>query len=339
MRTGILAGATDDDVRPIPPVAIYCFDRTGLPAKFGALPESLGDRATDRIMGLRAKVNLVLLAASAVGLAIGCIVLYQVSVANARARVLQNARIMMTAANAIRSYTADELVRLLPTERDGKFVAETVPDFAAKTALRDVQAAFPGYNYREPTLNPTAQSDRAVGWEADIIGTFRAHADDRELVIERDTPLGPTLNLARPITVNDAACFRCHSFPAAAPAALTASYGTSNGFGWKFNETVGAQLISLPMAAALKVAQDAFVAFLIILIVIFGLVFAILNVLLHYLVIAPVKRVSAIAEAISLGEEGIEFHVKPGKDEIASLSQSFNRMRESLTHATTMMTR
>ena len=58
-----------------------------------------------------------------------------------------------------------------------------------------------------------------------------------------------------------------------------------------------------------------------------------LHLLLHYLILVPVKKVSAIAEAMSLGGENVEVYVKPGQDEISSLSISFNRMRESLRHA------
>jgi HAMP domain-containing protein len=289
--------------------------------------------------GLRAKVNLVLLAACIAGLAIGGIALYRLSVDSARDAVLQNARIMMSAADAIRRYTADNLVPLLPTERNGKFVAETVPDFAATTTFHNIQAEFPGYSYREPALNPTAPADRAQTWEAGIINAFRAHADDKEQIVERDTSLGPTLNLARPITVSEAACFRCHSFPAAAPAALTATYGTANGFGWKFNETIGAQVISVPMASVLSASRAAFLTFLIILLVMMAAIFAIVNVMLHYLVIAPVKRVSAMADAVSLGEDNVEVYVKPGNDEVSSLSASFNRMRESIKHAMEMINR
>jgi HAMP domain-containing protein len=290
-------------------------------------------------LGLRAKVNLVLLAACVAGLAVGGVALYRLSVDSAREAVLQNARIMMAAADAIRRYTADNLVPLLPTERNGKFVAETVPDFAATTTFHTIQAKFPGYSYREPALNPTAPADRAETWETGIINAFRAHAENKELIVERDTPLGPTLNLSRPITVNDAACFRCHSFPAAAPPALTATYGTANGFGWKFNETIGAQVISVPMASVLNASRQAFLTFLIILLVMIAAVFAIVNVMLHYLVIAPVKRVSAMANAVSLGEDNVEVYVKPGNDEVSSLSASFNRMRESIKHAMEMMNR
>jgi HAMP domain-containing protein len=264
-------------------------------------------------------------------------VLNRVLIDNARDQVLQNARIMMTAANAIRKYTTQELLPLLPKELDGKFVPETVPAYAAQKNFKDVQAAFAGYSYREPALNPTELSDHAQDWEADIISLFRNEPARQELVAERDTPNGPMLNLARPISIRDEGCLICHSTPAAAPAALTRTYGTVNGFGWKLNDTVGAQIVSLPMAVPLKLARDAYFTFVIILIATFAIIFVILNLLLHYLVIVPVKRVSAMADAVSLGDEHIEPYVKPGKDEISSLSISFNRMRESLNQAMEMI--
>jgi protein-histidine pros-kinase len=288
-------------------------------------------------MGLRAKFNLVILAAFAVGFLIAAFVLDRVFVANARDQILQNARIMMTAVNAIRNYTDQDLGPLLPKEVDGKFVPENVPAFAAQTNFKAVQAAFAGYTYREPALNPTNLSDRAQDWEADIIGLFRNEAARQELVVERDTPVGPTLNLARPVTIGDEACLTCHSTPAAAPAALTRSYGAANGFGWKLHETIGAQILSVPMAVPLKLARDAYFTFMGILVAIFVIIFVILNLLLHYLVLVPVKRVSKAADAVSMGEEDIEVYVKPGKDEISSLSVSFNRMQESLKHAMQMI--
>jgi HAMP domain-containing protein len=288
-------------------------------------------------MGLRAKFNLAILAAIAVGYLIAAVVLDRVFAANARDQVLQNARLMMTAANAIRTYTTSELVPLLPMVHDGKFVAETVPAYAAQKNFKSVQAAFPGYTYREPALNPTNLSDRAQDWEADIINHFRNEPADQELIAERDTPVGRTLNLARPIGIHDQACLGCHSTPATAPEVLTQTYGTVNGFGWKLNETIGAQVLSVPMAVPLKIAHDAYYLFLGILVAIFAIVFIILNLLLHFLVIKPVKRVSAMANAVSLGEEDVKPYVKPGKDEISSLSVSFNRMRESLERAMAMI--
>jgi protein-histidine pros-kinase len=301
---------------------------------FGGLAGAARVESSD--VGLRTKFNLVILAAFVVGFAFAAFVGQRSFVASAREEVLQQARLVITAANAVRSYTADELDGLLPMEKADKFVPQTVPAYAAQKSFKAVQTEFAGFVYREPALNPTNLSDRAQDWEADIIGVFRNQPDKQELVVQRDTAVGPTLSLARPITIREDACLTCHSAPAAAPAALTKTYGTANGFGWKLNETIGAQILSLPMAVPLKIAHDAYVGFLTILVEIFALVFVVLNLLLHYLVIAPVKRVSAVAEAVSLGED-VEPYVKPGKDEISALSVAFNRMRESLRHAMEMI--
>jgi HAMP domain-containing protein len=288
-------------------------------------------------MGLRAKFNIATIVAFAIGFAVAAILLNRVFIANAREEVTQNARIMMTAADAIRQYTAVELVPLLPSVHNGKFVPETVPAFAAQANFKQVQAAFEGYSYREPALNPTNLSDRAQDWEADIIRLFRNDANKKEMVIERETPTGSTLNLARPITITNAACLTCHSTTDAAPPALIRSYGSANGFGWNMDETIGAQIVSVPMTVPLKVAHQTYVTFLVILVVMFAIILLILNLLLHYLVITPVKKVSTLADAISLGDENVEPYVKAGKDEISSLSVSFNRMRESLKHAMAMI--
>jgi HAMP domain-containing protein len=288
-------------------------------------------------MGLRAKFNLVILAAFAVGFVVAAAVLYRVVNDNAREQVLQNARIMMAAANAIRTYTSSNLVPLLPQERDDKFVAETVPAFAAQRNFKQLQDAYPGFVYREAALNPTNLVDRAYDWEADIIRAFRDEPARAEVIIERETPTGPLLNLAHPITVRSKACLNCHDTSYDAPQALTRTYGTANGFGWKLNETIGAQILSVPMALPFKVARAAFITSLIVLALVFAIVFVVLNLLLHYLVVAPVKRVSAMAEAVSLGDESVEPYIKPGKDEISKLSVAFNRMRESLKHAMEML--
>jgi HAMP domain-containing protein len=288
-------------------------------------------------MGLRAKFNLVVFAAVAVAFVIGAVIFNSFFINKARDQVLQNARIMMTEANAIRRYTTEELVPLLPLEHNGKFVAETVPAYAAQKNFAAVKAAFAGYSYREPALNPTNLSDRAQDWEADVINLFRNQREKQELVVERETPIGPTLNLVRPIAIKDEACLVCHSTPSAAPEALTRTYGAVNGFGWKLDEVIGAQVVTLPMAVTFQLAKDAYITFLMIMLAIFAIIFVVLNLLLHHLVIAPVRKVSGIADAVSLGDEGVEHYVKPGKDEISSLSVSFNRMRESLKHAMDML--
>ena len=62
-----------------------------------------------------------------------------------------------------------------------------------------------------------------------------------------------------------------------------------------------------------------------------------LNLLLRYVIIRPVRAIAAAASEVSLGNMSApEFPVK-GNDEIASLAESFNRMRRSLVNALKML--
>jgi protein-histidine pros-kinase len=115
------------------------------------------------------------------------------------------------------------------------------------------------------------------------------------------------------------------------------SYGLSNGFGWHLNDIVGAQIVSVPEELPLRKAQEAFVTIVYILVAVFVLITVILNLLLHFMVTKPVMRMAAIANDVSLGKENVDEYEREGSDEIASLSQSFNRMRRSLDSAMTML--
>jgi protein-histidine pros-kinase len=202
-----------------------------------------------------------------------------------------------------------------------------------------LQKEYPDYSYKEATLNPTNPSDRASDWEADIINIFRRDPSLPKLVVERDSPAGRMLVLSRPIQVNDAACLTCHSTPEAAPASMVKLYGSANGFGWKPQEIVGASVVSVPMTVALQRANQTFLVFLGVLVAAFVLVIILMNVLLQFMVIRPVVRMAGIAEAVSLGRLDAEEYEKKGKDEIASLSASFNRMRRSLETALNLLDR
>jgi protein-histidine pros-kinase len=292
-------------------------------------------------MGLRAKFNLAVVVAFAIGFAGAGFLLQRLFEENARQHVLEDARIMMRSADAIRTFTDQQIGPLAAHDNNTgtKFIAASVPSFAAQTTFRDVQTSFPDFTYREPTLNPTNLTDRPSDWEADYINSFRNKPGTVELVGERDTPTGPVLSLARPIAADSPDCLTCHSTPAAAPASMIATYGSSNGFGWKLHEIVGAQVVSVPMSLPLQQARQTLYIFIAILFVVFVVILAILNILLHYFVIKPVTKVTRIANAVSLGDLDVEEYERKGTDEIAVLSAAFNRMRRSLDSAMRMLER
>ncbi|MGB7542761.1 MAG: DUF3365 domain-containing protein [Burkholderiales bacterium] len=256
---------------------------------------------------------------------------------NARDEVLQNARIMMESALATRAYTSNQIRPLLEIQMKYQFLPQSVPAFAATEQFNDLRKKFLDYTYKEATLNPTNPRDRTTDWETDVVNQFRQAPDRPEVVGERETPAGPALYLARPIQIKNAACLICHSTVDAAPKTMIDLYGPANGFGWKLNEVIGAQIVSVPMIVPVKRADDTFKVFMISLTAVFVFIFVALNLMLLFIVIRPVTTLSRIADQVSLGTlDAPDFPIK-GKDEIAVLAGSFNRMRTSLVKAMKML--
>jgi protein-histidine pros-kinase len=187
-------------------------------------------------------------------------------------------------------------------------------------------------------LNPTNPRNRANDWEADIVHQFRNVSDRPEMVGERDTPNGKSFYIARPMQIKAEACLYCHSTVDAAPKTLVDKYGPANGFGWKLNEVIGAQIVSVPTEVPIARANRAFRTFMLSLTAVFAFIFVALNFMLWYLVIRPVTRLSQLADQVSQGEnmDAPDFAVTSG-DEIGVLTQSFNRMKKSLVQAMKML--
>ena len=287
-------------------------------------------------MGLRAKFNLLMLVVALVGAGLFALAANPLVDAIAREEMLQSSRIMMESAAGARKYTSEQIAPVLKPMIGGHFYPQSVSAYAAKRNFDVIHAKFPDYDYREAALNPTNPEDRASDWEADIINDFRAHPGKQEVSLVRATATGPMLELARPL-VNKPACMECHSTAAAAPASMVALYGTQNGFGWKPGEIIGAQVVSVPMAASAvraghirKLFVIPFAGFLV-------LLFVSVNLLLNFVVIRPIERIAKTAEAISMGDINTPEYRYAGSDQIARLSASFNRMHRSLLEAFKML--
>jgi methyl-accepting chemotaxis protein len=285
-------------------------------------------------MKLLTKFNLILIVLfGACGLVIADVA-YNFLINNARREVMEEAELMMTNAKSIRDYTADEITPLLEqsSKRDGTFQPETVPAFSALATFNHIHAKYPDYEYHEATLNPTNPAHHALDWEADVINYLRDHRDKQQVTGERASASGPTLYLATPIAA-DATCLVCHSTPAVAPAAMIAKYGSKHGFGWKQGAVVAAQIVSVPMSLPIQIANEAFHRLLLYLIVAVVATMIALDIGVYCIVIRPLKLVSETANRVSKGEKDVPVLPVKGRDEIATVTASFNRMRVSLEKA------
>lgn len=289
-------------------------------------------------MKLIVKFNLVFILVFLLGLGAAGYVSNELLQRNAREEIVLNARIVMESALAARAYTSTQVGPLLQTQMKYKFLPQSVPAYSANEIFDVVRKKFPEYFYKEAVLNPTNPRNRANDWEADIVNQFRNASDRPEMIGERDTPAGRSLYIARPMQIKAEACLYCHSTVDAAPKTLVEKYGPANGFGWKMNEIIGAQIVSVPTDVPVARANRAFQTFMVSLTAVFAFIFVALNLMLWYMVIRPVTRLSRLADQVSQGEnmDAPDFEVKSG-DEIGVLTQSFNRMKKSLVQAMKML--
>lgn len=289
-------------------------------------------------MKLLLKFNLIFFVLVGSGLALVAHVAYRFLMENAKSQVVQQAQLMMESARATRDYTSEELKPLLaqiPGHGDD-FIPQTVPAYGATQSFTRLRRKYPEYTYKEAALNPTNPRNRAEDYEADIINTFRNHSDQTEVIGERNTPTGTALFLAHPIMVKPG-CLECHDVPARAPKALLNSYGPTNGFGWKAGEVNAAQIVSVPMAVPMKIADSAYRTLVFYLILTFFLTLLAIDAALYFVVIRPVGKLSAMADRVSRGELDLPELPLKGNDEITGLTASFNRMYVSVVKALGML--
>ena len=283
-------------------------------------------------MKLLVRLNLALgtaLALAGVVLGYACWGMLQT---NARSQVTREAALMMDSALATRTYTSIEILPLLAERMKTEFLPQTVPFYAATQNFLKLREQHPAYSYKEATLNPTNPRDRATDWESDLIQQFRNDPAAHEVSGERDTPMGRSLYLARPIRA-ESECMSCHSAASTAPATLLTRYGGDNGFGWQLNEIVGAHVVSVPLAGAAANAAIIFRDIVFAIAVVLITLLIIVNGIVYFLVVRPVQHMAAIADEVSMGNRSAGEFPDGGSSELSALARSFNRLRTSLDKA------
>jgi nitrate reductase cytochrome c-type subunit len=288
-------------------------------------------------MKLATKYNLTLFSTLAVCYVAISATSYYILHRHAKDEVLQHAAMLMEAAKAMRKYTIDEIKPLLALQNKRNFLPQSVPSYAATQNFNALRENNPEYRYKEATLNPTNPRDRAADWEADLIQEFRNKADLKQLIVVRDTPLGKTLYYARPIRIMDKQCLSCHGVIDDAPDTMLKLYGPANGFGWKFEEVVGSQIVSVPLSLPIKRANQSFYILAGVLLAGFLLVFIIMSLIVRKLFINRLLSASKIVEAVNQGNsDRPKFEIR-GNDEFAHFFESIEHLCKQQEIANRMM--
>lgn len=282
-------------------------------------------------LNLKQKFTILLLVILTFGLSLSGFALSSLLRENAKQDISSTGLMLMQTMSSVRKYTNTQVNPELADKLETEFLPQSVPAYSAREVF-DILRKTPDYRdffYKEATLNPTNLRDKADGFETEIVERFRNKSDLKELSGFRSIPGGDIFYIARPLPVSEQSCLVCHSVPEAAPPSMINLYGTANGFGWKLNEIVGAQIITVPANNVINKAHQSSLLIILIVSTIFIATILLVNFFLNRQVVMPLKRMTRIAEEVSTGHMDVEFE-QMSNDEIGNLAKAFKRMQLSL---------
>ena len=253
---------------------------------------------------------------------------------NAQNEITSKALVLMGIMNSVRDYTNTQVKPELVDKLETKFIPQTIPAFSAREVFEKFRSdkGYKEFSYKEATLNPTNLRDKADNFEQKIVERFRSDKNLKELQGFRSTSAGEVFYIARPLAITKSSCLVCHSTPDAAPQSMIKLYGSKHGFGWKLNEVVSAQIISVPASTVIHNARQSFLWIMGVVLVIFAAAIYTVNRWLNRYVVRPINRMAQVAEAVSIGDTEAEFE-RVSNDEVGSLADAFERMKMSLVMA------
>jgi hypothetical protein len=202
-----------------------------------------------RDLKLNVKLNLLFVSIFLVTIIVSGVVLSAVLYRDANKAVTDQAYLLMETMSSVRHYTGTQVEPELSSRLDNKeFLPQTVPAYSAREVFEQLRTnpKYQEFFYKEATLNPTNLRDKADDFETIIVESFKQQPELKEQMGFRSFGNNNLFYIARPISVSEQSCLRCHSTPNLAPESQLATYGDQNGFGWRLNEIIGAQVISVP---------------------------------------------------------------------------------------------
>ena len=144
------------------------------------------------------KFTLLLLLVFLGGIIASSMALSSVLNQNAQAQLTTKALMLMETMNSVRDYTTNQVNPELSNRLTVEFLPETVPAYAAREVFESFRGnpIYADFFYKEATLNPTNLRDKADGFEAQLVESFRQQGTAQETSGFRPTPAGDLYYIA-----------------------------------------------------------------------------------------------------------------------------------------------
>ena len=252
--------------------------------------------------------------------------------AAAEEEVLERAQTVLSFGQALREYVATKLRPALMDETTAFILEAHSATYLTRETFALFNQQMPHYSFRETSLNPLNEANRATAQEADLITRFQADPDLKEQSGFRVRNGVQEFYLARPIVVA-AACLNCHDTPEKAPPKLVERYGATHGFGWEEGDVISAIMITVP-AGDIYAEQASIRNKLLLLVGGLGvLLVGVISLMFRKLVSQRVRKMADVMVQVAGRPDAPARVADDGDDEISRTARAFNHMADSLRDA------
>ncbi len=255
-------------------------------------------------MGLRLKFNLVLFSILLISWVVVFLLHRQQVLLKADLQTQQQANVIYQVAESIRNYNQLEVLPLLQQLEAG-FLPQSVGSYAASQVFADAQLHLPKFSYKVAIIGSGIALYQANVWQQNIIDQFQNDPNLPVITAQLTDAQGPFYAFAKPI-MND-------------------------------QSITGAKIVRINLSEQQTAIQSEFHRFILLLVLLIVVALVVLNLMMHVLVIKPLKRMAEQAELISQGQAEVDEIEVRGHDEISQIGQAFNRLQRSLKAAMSML--
>ncbi len=283
-------------------------------------------------MGIRMKSILIMGILGFVAIGIIGFTSYRLSVANALHEAQIKSDLVLNYAMATRQYMqkVQRPLTMQLVERD-RFYPELMSGFvSARGTFELFQEMYPGYVFKQATLDPLHPSNRADDDEARIIQHLAQNPALESVRGQMSRNGEDQYYFAQPIRIESAGCLTCHGNPDDAPKDQVEIYGSENGYNWKMNDTVAAFFVYVPTAEAMAAARHTALILVLVGAAAVLILLGVIGWFLNRQVVSPLLGLATLTERFSLGQD-LDTRADTGRsDEIGALSKAIERLRVSL---------
>lgn len=242
----------------------------------------------------------------------------------------QELQLLVNMVNSIRGYVGGTL---RPYFIDKKILFS--PGFSGVVAISEIAGHFkkvsPNYFIRTSSDNPLNPDNAPKPLEKDLLFEFRSNPE-LEVISKTGYLDGQQLLIHAVSMKSKPGCMRCHGDPTEVFPDIAAKFPGRSGYYYQLGDTVGVNLVGVPIADINALAIERSVYVIVSLTLLFGILFLLMNLVVRNYLISPIIELRDAVKRIAKGELDQPVVAK-NQDEIGDLARSIELLRRSFAQA------